>query len=395
MKKLGFKHTFISCYIGYFVQATVCGFLPLLFVIFNRDYGISLSLITLLTTVVFVVQLAADSTSILFVGKIGYKKAGFLSYFLAALGLFSLGMFAPLFENIYIGILISSIIFAAGGGFLEVVLSPVIEGCPSKNKASAMSLLHSMFGFGSALMIILTTFMLKIFGKESWRYISIIWAAVSLLNGIYFLFVPINEEESAKGKIPMRKFFKDKRFLMLLLIMACGGASEIGMSQWASAFAESSLGISKAKGDILGAFVFAIMMALARFLHSKLADKLSLTKCIILSGIFTVFCYIAAALVPFDIVALIACGVCGFTVGVFWPGTLSLAKKEYPQGGSTLFALLALGGDIGCTLGPSVVGFMASIFGGELKTGLLFGAIFPALLVFSLLILKKTKIKKQ
>ena len=389
MKALSYKHTFFSCYIGAFVQAIVCGFSPLLFVIFNREYRISLPLVTLLATVNFVTQLATDSISVFFVEKAGYRRTGILAYFLVASGLFCLGVVAPMLENIYIGIFVSTIMFSIGGGFLEVLLSPIVEGCPSENKAASMSLLHSMFGFGSAAVIVVTTLLLKIFGWQSWRAISVFWAFLPFLNGIYLFFVPINKLVNLDEKTPLKILFADRTFWGFLLVMVCGGASEIGMSQWASAFAESSLGISKAAGDVLGPCVFALMMAAARVLYSKFADRIDLSVCIILSGVLSFACYLAAALVPINIIALLACGFCGFTTGILWPGTISLASEKYPMGGATLFAILALAGDVGCSVGPSVVGFAASIFGGNLKTGLFFGAAFPLSLVVGLAMLKK------
>lgn len=392
MKKLNFRHTFFSCSIGAVVQATVCGFLSLLFVIFNREYQIPLSLITVLATLNFISQLATDSVAVFFIEKLGHRKAGIIAYSLVAFGLFFLGGISPMLENIYVGILVSVILFSIGGGLLEVLLSPIVEGCPFENKSAAMSLLHSMFGFGSAAVILLTTFFLSIFGWESWRTIAMLWALLPLLNGIYFVFVPINQISSDSQQVPMRKLFIDSRFWGFVLIMVCGGAAEIGMSQWASAFAESSLGISKTAGDVLGPCTFAIMMALSRVLHAWFADKLDLSTCIIVCGSFAIVCYLAAALVPIPLVALIACGLCGFAVGIMWPGTLSLAAEAYPAGGATLFAVMALAGDVGCTIGPSVVGFAASIFGGNLKAGILLGTIFPTALVTGLLILKNKKL---
>lgn len=391
MKKLNFKHTFISCYIGYFVQAAVCCFMPLLFVILNREYSIPLPQITLLVTVNFVFQLATDSASILFVEKIGYRITGAIGYGLTAVGFMCLGLVAPLFDSIYIWVMLSVVLYSIGGGLLEVLISPVVESCPSENKSASMSFLHSMFGFGSAVTILITTIALKIFGWQSWRYIAVFWALLPLFNGIYFMLVPINRMIDEHKRTPMLTLFKDKRFWGFVIIMACGGASEVGMSQWASAFAESSLGVSKATGDILGPCAFALMLALERVLYSKIADRFSLSRCMMLFGAVAFACYIVAALVPINIAALIACGICGFVTAIMWPGTLSLAAEKYPMGGATLFALLALSGDIGCTLGPSVIGFAASIFGGELKIGLLFGTVFPVILVVSLMLLNRNK----
>ena len=387
MKRLGFKHTFISCYIGVFIQSIVCCFMPLLFVTFNREFDIPLAQITLLVTVNFLSQLATDTVSIFVIDKIGYRRAGMIAYFLAAVGFLGVGVVSPSMNNVYLGLFISTVLFSIGGGLLEVILSPIVEGCPSENKTAALSALHSMYGFGSAAVIVVTTAFLWMFGIENWRYIAVLWAIIPLLNFIYYIFVPINDATQAKEKMSIRAMFADKKFWGFALIMMCGGASEIGISQWASAFAESSLGISKTAGDILGPCAFSIMMALSRITYSRLANRLDLSKCIIGCGVFAIICYLVAALSPIPMLALVACGLCGFAVGILWPGSLSLASSAYPAGGAALFAVMALSGDVGCTLGPSVVGFVATIFGGELKAGLLAGAFFPCLLVVGLKVL--------
>ncbi|MBQ9737006.1 MAG: MFS transporter [Clostridia bacterium] len=391
MEKLSFKHTFFACCTGTLVQAIACCFVPLLFVTFNREYGIPLTLITLLATVNFLAQLATDSLAIFFVRKIGYRRCGVIAHFLATVGLLILGLVAPVMESTYFWIFISVILFSIGSGLLEVILSPIVEACPSKNKSAAMSKLHSMYGFGSVAVILVTTVALTLLGAHIWTYIACFWALIPLLNGVFFLIIPINDISAETERMNVGDLLKSRTFWGFALIMACGGASEIAMSQWASAFAESSLGISKAAGDILGPCAFSLMMALARVLYARFADRVDLSKCIILCGIFGCICYLAAALVPISIVALASCGLCGFAVGILWPGTLSLAAKAYPMGGAALFALMALAGDIGCTVGPTVVGFAASLFGGELKAGLLTGTIFPLILIVGLSVLRKSK----
>jgi fucose permease len=250
-----------------------------------------------------------------------------------------------------------------------------------------------MYGFGSVAVILVTTLVLTLLGSHIWPYMAIFWALIPLANSILFLFIPINDISAENDHMHVGDLLKSHIFWSFALIMACGGASEIAMSQWASAFAESSLGISKAAGDILGPCTFSLMLALARLVYSKFADKIDLSKCIMLCGVFGLACYLVAALVPVSLVALIACGLCGFAVGILWPGTLSLAAKAYPAGGAALFALMALAGDIGCTTGPTVVGFVSSLFGGELKVGLFTGAVFPAILIVGLLFLKSPKQK--
>lgn len=380
-KKLNFEHTKIACYAAGFTQAVVCGFLPLLFVTFNQMYLIPLTLITLLVAVNFIVQFGMDFAALFFVDKVSYRGVVVAAHILISIGLLLLGTLVPVAENTYMAIFLATLLFSAGGGLLEVMTSPIMEGCPSKNKAAAMSLLHSMFGFGSVAVVILTNILLVVFGKENWHLIAIVWAVVPLLNAILFSFVPINKIVSSEERTPIFQLFKGKSFLIFLLIMACSGASEIGMSQWASAFAETSLGVSKTVGDILGPCIFALMMALSRIFYAKIADRINLIKYIMLCGCLTVLCYVLTALLPFKIMALLMCGFCGFAVGIMWPGTLSLAAKVYPAGGATMFGVLALAGDLGCTTGPSIVGFVASMFGGELRTGLLFATVFPLILV--------------
>ncbi len=394
MKKLSFNHTKTACYIGSICQAIVCVFLPLLFVTFNQDYKIPLALVTLFATVNFIIQLTMDFTSLFYIDRVSYRKTIVIAHLLTACGFLFLGTVAPKVANIYPAILFSVVLFSAGGGLFEVLLSPIIEGCPSDNKAATMSMLHSMYGFGSVGVILITNILLFVLGEDKWYYIAIVWAFVPLFNAIYFMFVPINRIVENSERMPLKQLIKRKSFLIFVLIMFCAGATEIGMSQWASAFAESSLGVSKTVGDMLGPCLFASMMALSRVMYSKLADRINLAKYLMVCGILTVGCFLVAALSPFKLASLLACGFCGFAVGIMWPGAVSLTSNAYPTGGAAMFGVLALAGDIGCTTGPTVVGFMASAFGGELKTGLLISCVFPILLVVSTILLLR-RVKKH
>ncbi len=392
--KLSFEHTKRACYIGGFTQAIVCGFMPLLFVIFNRDYGVALSLVTLLATLNFVMQFTMDFVSLFFIDKVSYRATIVAAHILAGLGLLCIGLAVPNVENTYMALIFSVLLFSAGGGILEVLTSPIMEACPSDNKAAAMSFLHSMYGFGSVGVIVITNALLLLFGKANWYWIAIVWSVIPFANAVYFMFVPINKIVEENKRMPMHKLFGRKSFLIFFLIMFCGGATEIAMSQWASAFAESSLGISKALGDILGPCIFALMLAFSRVLYSKLAHKIDLATYLLCCGIATVFLYVFAAVLPFRFVAIVACGLCGFTAGIMWPGTLSLASKTYPTGGAAMFGLLALAGDLGCTLGPTTVGMVSSAMGGNLRTGLLISSIFPMILIWAVVLLKK-RVKKH
>ncbi len=391
MQQLNVKHTFRACFMGFFIQSIVCGFVPLLFVIFNTEYNVSLPLITMISTVNFVTQFVTDGLSILFLQKIGYRRAGIMAHFFVFSGLIILGAVAPRMSDMYLWIMIAVVLYSVGGGLLEVVLSPIIENTPSKSKSGTMSMLHSMFSVGSVATVLVTTGALKAFGWQSWRYIAVLWSILPLLNMIYFFFIPINDGSSEPQRTPIWEFFKDKVFWGFLLVMMCGGAAEIGISQWASAFAESSLGISKTAGDVIGPCMFAVMMGAARMLHSKYPHLITLSKAIMYSGILAAVCYIGSAFVPIPLVALAFCGLCGFAVGIMWPGTLSLASRRYPAAGGTLFAVMALAGDLGCTLGPSSIGFVASSFGGDLRAGLFAGAFFPIIMVVGLMALNRKK----
>ncbi len=393
-KKLGFNHTKRACYIGAFVQAMVCNFMPLLFVIFNQDYGIALRLVTLIATINFIMQFTMDFISLFFIDKVSYRVTIIAANLLAGFGFLFLGLVTPHVENTYAAIIFSVLLFSAGGGVYEVLLSPIVEACPSKNKAASMSFLHSMYGFGSVGTILITNILLFLFGKENWYWIAVLWALVPLCNAVYFYFVPINKIVENSERMPMHKLFRRKSFLIFFLIMFCSGATEIAMSQWASAFAESSLGISKALGDILGPCMFALMLAFSRVFYSKMADKINLAKYLLWNGIATVFLYIFAAALPFKFAAIIACGLCGFTAGIMWPATLSLAANTYPTGGVAMFGLFALAGDLGCTLGPTTVGMVSSMLGDELSTGILVACVFPILLVIGVLLLMR-RIKKH
>ncbi|MBQ7959934.1 MAG: MFS transporter [Clostridia bacterium] len=393
--KLGFNHTKRACYIAAFSQAIVCGFLPLLFVTFQRDYGILLYLITLLTTLNFVMQLIMDFVSLFFVDRVSYRTTIVTAHGLVTAGMLILGLVVPFVEKIYVYpvILVAVLLFSAGGGIFEVLVSPIVEACPSENKTATMSITHSMFGIGSVAVVIVTNILLAVFGQENWFYIALFWALLPFLNGIYFLFVPINKIVENSERIPMRKLLKRKSFLIFFLLMFCSGATEISMSQWASAFAESSLGIDKVLGDILGPCIFAGMLTISRIVYSRISDRINQHKYLLCCALMSVVFYLCAGLLPFGFAAIISCGLCGFTAGVMWPATLSLAAEHYPTGGVAMFGLFALAGDIGCTLGPTAVGMFSSAIGGELRAGLLVASVFPILTVVGLIMLMKRKKK--
>lgn len=385
-----FKLTKTACYIGAVVQATVSVFLSLLVMIFSRKYGIDLARLTVLLSVNFVVQFATDLVSVFFVDKVSRRFSITAAHILTALGFVALSFLPELIPDAYWGIFISVVIFSAGGGLLEVMISPILDSCPSNNKAAEMSRLHAMFSIGSIALVLICTAYFAIFGQENWHFLPCIWAALSALNALFFLIVPINEptNDEKEEHSPLMSLFTQREFYLFAVIMMCGGAAEIAMSQWASAFAESALGVSKSVGDILGPCMFAVMMAAARLLYPKIAHKVDLMKYIMNCALLCIAAYLLAALSPIKSLALAGCGLCGFSVGILWPGTLSIAAQKCSDNGTAIFALMALAGDVGCTVGPALVGAVSASASGSLRTGLLAATVFPLVLFAGIRFLK-------
>lgn len=384
-----YKHTIFASYIGYITQAIVNNFVPLLFLTLQHTYQISLSKITLLVTINFGVQLIVDSLAAHFIDKIGYKVSIVGAHLFAAVGLAGLGVFPELFGDPYIGLVAAIILYAIGGGLIEVLISPIVEACPTDKKSAAMSLLHSFYCWGHVFVVIGSTLFFSVFGIENWKVLALIWATIPFLNAIYFARVPIAMLNEEGNSMSMKQLFSMKLFWVFAILMICAGASEQAMSQWSSAFAESSLKISKTLGDLVGPCLFAILMGTSRVFYSKFSEKINLQKFMIGSGALCIISYLLAAISPYPILALIGCGLCGLSVGVLWPGAFSLAAEECPRGGTAMFAILALAGDLGCSAGPTVVGMVSNVMNGSIKSGLLVAIIFPALLITGLILCKK------
>lgn len=389
-----YQHTIYACYIGYIVQAIVNNFAPLLFLTFQSSFGLSLDKVSLLVTLNFGVQLVVDLLSAKFVDKIGYRPCMIAAHVLSALGLAGLAVFPFILPNAYAGLIAAIILYAVGGGLLEVLVSPIVEACPTEGKEAAMSLLHSFYCWGHVFVVLVSTAFFALFGTANWRVMACIWAIVPALNAVYFTKVPINTLSSGDGEagMSMGALAKSGIFWLLMLLMVCAGASEQAMSQWASAFAEAGLGVSKTMGDLLGPCMFAIMMGLSRVLYSKLADKLPLAPAMSACGALCIISYLLAGLSQSPVLGLIGCGVCGFSVGIMWPGAFSTGVKALPAGGTAMFALMALAGDLGCSGGPTLVGFISGAAGDNLRIGFLAALVFPVLLILSInLTCKKIK----
>jgi MFS family permease len=391
--KQHYNRTLYACFTGYVVQAIVNNFAPLLFLTFQKSYGIPLTQITLLVTINFMLQLVIDLISISFVDRIGYRISAVIAHVCAAAGLISLTVLPEMTQEPFVGIMISVIIYAVGGGLLEVLVSPIVEACPTENKEKAMSLLHSFYCWGHVAVVLFSTVFFYIVGIQNWKVLAVLWAIIPLLNSIAFAKVPIapliDEEETG---LKIGELCKNKVFWIMMIFMVCAGASEQGVSQWASTFAEKGLSVSKTIGDLAGPMFFAIMMGSSRAIYGKFGDRIDLYKFMTLSCILCILSYLLTSLSPNPVLSLLGCGLCGLSVGIMWPGSFSIASASIPRGGTALFALLALAGDLGCSSGPTVVGFAASAFGDNLRNGILVGTVFPVLLLAGLYVKRKISV---
>lgn len=386
-----YNHTIYASYVGYITQAIVNNFAPLLFLTFMADFSLTMDKITLITTVNFAVQLAVDAFAVKVVDRIGYRPCIVAAHVFAVLGLAGLALF-PMVMPPFVGILAAVVMYAIGGGIIEVLISPIVEACPTDAKTAAMSLLHSFYCWGHVFLVVVSTAFFALFGMDSWRVMACIWALVPLANIFYFLLVPIYPiiEEGTK-RMSLRELLGKRVFWLLLVMMVCAGASEQAMSQWSSAFAEKALGVSKTIGDLAGPCAFAVLMGTARALYGKFAEKIPLKAFMIGSTLLCIVCYLLAALSGNAMIGLIGCAVCGFSVGIFWPGTFSIAPGVLPGGGTAMYALMALAGDLGCSGGPTLVGLAANAAGGELRMGLLLAILFPVLMLILTAALREKK----
>lgn len=384
-----YTKTMYACFVGYVVQAIINNFIPLLFLTFETAYDIPLSKITMLITINFGIQLLVDLLSAGFVDKIGYKASILIAHIFSALGLLGLAFLPEILPDPYAGLLLSVAVYAVGGGLLEVLVSPIIESCPTDNKEKAMSLLHSFYCWGHVGVVLLSTIFFRLFGIENWKILTCIWVIVPVANTFIFAGSPIAPltQEGEKG-LSILELVKSKTFWVLMLMMTCAGASEQAVSQWASTFAELGLGVSKTVGDLAGPMAFAVLMGSSRLFYGKFGASIDLDKFMAGSGILCVLSYLCISLSPSPFLSLIGCAVCGLSVGIMWPGTFSKAAASIKNGGTAMFALLALGGDLGCSGGPTLAGFVSGLASDDLKKGILSAIIFPVFLVVGVFVLK-------
>lgn len=392
-KKPNYKKTLVACYLGFITQAISANFAPLLFLTFKSTYGITLEKIAMIPMVFYFAQLLIDLAATKFADKIGYRTCVVASQVLSAVGLISMAFLPDRLSNPFVGILVSVVLYAIGSGLIEVLVSPIVEACPFENKDGMMSLLHSFYCWGALGVILGSTLFFAVFGLGNWRILTIIWALVPLYNTFNFLSCPMERLVDEGKSMSVGQLLRLPLFWLIIILMICSGASEATMAQWASAFTEAAIGVSKTVGDLAGPGLFAMFMGISRMLYGKFSEKLDLTKVMLICGIMCAGCYLLASLAASPILGLAGCALCGFAVGIMWPGSISISSQKCPRGGTAMFAFLALAGDLGATVSPTMVGSLAEMAGGNLKTGLLVATVFPAVLVVGLLLLKKKVVK--
>lgn len=388
-KQKNYRKTLTACYLGFVTQAISANFAPLLFLTFRNTYGITLEKIAMIPMIFYLTQLLIDLAATRFADKIGYRTCVTASQILSAVGLVSMACLPDLLPIPFAGILISVVLYAAGSGLIEVLVSPIVEACPFDNKDGMMSLLHSSYCWGALCVIAGSTLFFAVFGIEHWKILTILWALVPLYNTFNFMRCPIERLVEDGQSMHPGQLLRLPLFWLMIVLMVCTGASEATMAQWASAFTESAIGVSKTVGDLAGPGLFAMFMGISRMLYGKFSEKLDLTRVMLLCGTLCAGCYLLASLSPSPMLGLTGCALCGLAVGIMWPGSISISSQKCPRGGTAMFAFLALAGDLGATISPTMVGSLAEMAGGNLKAGLLIASAFPVVLVVGLLLLKR------
>ena len=411
--KNNYRSTLYACYFGFITQAIINNIAPLLFIIFQNEFKISFEMVGRLILINFGTQIFSDIIAAKYADRIGHRRAIVAAHAFCAIGLMSLGILPKLLPDPYVGLTIAVVLYAIGGGFIEVMVSPMVEALPGDAKASAMSLLHSFYCWGQMAVVLLTTLLIKILGTDIWFILPVLWAAVPLYNLIRFLKVPIMPTLPEEEKTPVKKLLSSRVFLIALVLMLCAGSSELAMSQWSSLFAERGLQVPKLVGDLLGPCLFAALMGVGRTLYGVMGHRINLKLALMASGALCVICYAVTVFVQIPVISLLGCAICGFSVSLMWPGTYSLMAERFPKGGTAMFGVLAIFGDLGAAIGPWITGLVSDLAQGSqwllslgaannlepdqmgLKTGLLTAMIFPLVLFIGVAALRKTKAPKQ
>ncbi len=397
-----YKPTLRACYFGYITQAVVNNLVPLFFIIFQTSYHISYEMLGRLVLINFGTQIFADWLALRYVDRIGYRTSAVLAHGFAAAGLIALGVLPLLTANPYTGLVIAVMIYAIGGGIIEVLISPIVDSLPGEAKSSAMSLLHSFYCWGQMGVVMVTTLLLWLLGTGIWFILPILWALVPIWNLFRFTKVPLLPPIAEHERITLRTLLGQRAFLIALVLMLCAGAAELTMSQWSSLFAEKGLLVPKLFGDLLGPCLFAIFMGIGRTIHGVMGHRIHLKGAMLATASLSVACYAVTIFAPYPILSLLGCAFCGFSVSLMWPGTFSLAAAAFPKGGTAMFGLMAVFGDIGGSVGPWIAGFVSDLaqksdkliaLGASmslmpeqmgLKAGLFVATVFPVVMLLGL-----------
>ena len=361
----------LACEFGITTQSAVNNLAPILFVIFKDNFGISYTMIASLMLFNFLVQIATDFTAIKILGILDYRKSGILAQACAALGLIMLGVL-PNIIPIYPALFTSTLFMAFGGGLLEVMVSPIVDSLEKGQSSAKMNMLHSFFCWGQVAVVLTATAAIKLFGSNIWYIIPISWAIVPIISIFMFSVVPIPEIARAERRSGEKLPVKSKAFLFMCFLMVASGASEITMAEWASVFAQKGLGIDKFTGDILGPCLFAVLMGSGRLLFGVFGSRVRLKSALTYYSILCTICYIVAATAKNPYIALFFCALTGFSVSIMWPGVYSYSSSVIKQGKTAMFGILALCGDVGCSLGSWLTGSMSD-----------FSLTFPKVLEFA------------
>lgn len=387
-----YKSTIRACYIGNLVGALVTNLSPLLFVILMGSYNLSFEQVGRLVLINFFTQIIADLAFSKPVDTYGVRPFITLGHALVFIG-FVMFAFSPrLFPHSpYTGLMLATVVFSCGGGLLELLLSAIVQAVPSDAKAAAMSLLHSFYAWGFIVVVVLTFLMLKLFGSANWPWLFLIWSLVPLFNFFNFLRVPLPPQVPDEHRTSTRVLASTPFFIFVVLGIALGGAAEVSMSQWTSAYAETTLGLSKQTGDLLGLCLFAGLLGLGRVLYGTYGKRFDIWRVMFLGSLFAAGCYLVAALSQHPIVSLVACAFCGLGVALLWPGSVTNAAHRFPFAGASMFAILAAGGDTGAAVGPWLLGLIADQIPTDfplspLRVGMVIGTLFPLAMAGCLLI---------
>ena len=366
-------------------MSVIANLSPVLFLTLRERYGISFGALGSLIAVNFVTQLLVDLLFSFRPQLFDIPKAVRYAPLLAAGGLAVYGLWPLLFPgSAYLGLLIGTVIFSASGGLAEVLLSPVIAAIPSPDPDREMSRLHSAYAWGVGPVVLLSTAYLHFFGRENWNLLPLLFTAVPLAS--FSLLVSAEfPKVTAPDAFSGTSILKNRTLWLCVGVIFLSGAAENTMSQWGSSYLEAALGVPKLLGDTLGVAMFSLMLGTGRTLYTKYGRNIE--RVLYLGSMGAVVCYVAAAVCPIPAVGLAACAMTGLCTSLLWPGTLIVAAERIPKGGVVMYALLAAGGDLGCSVVPQLIGILtdlsvAHLPGGArtgMKLGMLLGALCPIL----------------